>query len=278
MSDEEFPNMQKGDWHGVDADDVIARLHSDRHRGLSSQEVLRRLKRFGGNRLPSPRKRPAWLRFILQFHNALIYVMLVAAGTTAFLGDWVDTGVLLAAVFVNAIIGFIQEGKAEQSMDAIRNMLSLHTLVIRDAERIEIQAEDLVPGDIVVLASGDKVPADLRLVAGKGLRVNEAILTGESEAVEKTVVPVPVDAILGDRRCMLYSGTLVASGQADGGSDSDRRPYRTGAHQRDAGAGAGGDDPFGAPDSRIWPLAGTDHRADVCRHLCHRRTMAWTSS
>jgi magnesium-transporting ATPase (P-type)/nucleotide-binding universal stress UspA family protein len=209
-------NKRTTDWHGLDVGQAVQRLHSDRHRGLSSEDVERRLKRFGRNRLPPPRRRPAWLRFLLQFHNVLIYVMLVAAGITALLGDWVDTGVLLAAVFVNAVIGFIQEGKAEQALDAIRGMLSLRTMVIRDAERIEIEAENLVPGDIVVLASGDKVPADLRLVASKGLRVNEAILTGESEAVEKTVAPVAVDAPLGDRNCMLYSGTLAASGQATG--------------------------------------------------------------
>jgi magnesium-transporting ATPase (P-type)/nucleotide-binding universal stress UspA family protein len=214
MFEDTNDNKRSIDWHGHEADDAIKRLHSDRHRGLSSQEVQQRLKRFGRNRLPPPRRRPGWLRFLLQFHNVLIYVMLVAAGTTAMLGDWVDTGVLLGAVFVNAIIGFIQEGKAEKALDAIRGMLSLRTIVVRDAERIEIRAEDLVPGDIVVLASGDKVPADLRLVAAKGLRVNEAILTGESEAVEKTVAPVPVDASLGDRKCMLYSGTLVVSGQA----------------------------------------------------------------
>ncbi len=217
MSDDELLQYKlTGDWHGTDADDAIERLNSDRHRGLSSAAVRRRLKHFGPNRLPPPRRRPAWLRLLFQFHNVLIYVMLAAAATTAWLGDLVDTGVLLAAVFVNAVIGFIQEGKAEQALDAIRGMLSLHTTVVRDAERIEIKAEDLVPGDIVVLASGDKVPADLRLVAGKGLRVNEAILTGESEAVEKTVAAVPADAALGDRRCMLYSGTLVASGQATG--------------------------------------------------------------
>jgi len=214
MSKDNDHDKQTIDWHGHDADNAVERLHSDRHRGLSSQEVRQRLKRFGRNRLPPPRRRPGWLRFLLQFHNVLIYVMLAAAGTTAMLGDWVDTGVLLGAVFVNAIIGFIQEGKAEKALDAIRGMLSLRTIVVRDAECIEIRAEDLVPGDIVVLASGDKVPADLRLVAAKGLRVNEAILTGESEAVEKTVAPVPVDAPLGDRKCMLYSGTLVVSGQA----------------------------------------------------------------
>ncbi|MGJ0483866.1 MAG: cation-transporting P-type ATPase [Methylomicrobium sp.] len=203
-------------WHELEADDVVERLNSARHRGLSSQEARMRVKQYGRNRLPPPRKRSAFLRFLLQFHNVLIYVMLVAAGTTAMLSDWVDTGVLLAAVLVNAIIGFIQEGKAEQAMDAIRSMLSLHTTVLRDAKRAEIEAENLVPGDIVVLASGDKVPADLRLLASKGLRVNEAILTGESEAVEKSVAPVQRDAPLGERYCMLYSGTLVTSGQATG--------------------------------------------------------------
>jgi magnesium-transporting ATPase (P-type) len=216
MAKKKTADKQAINWHTLDADDAVARLHSDRHHGLSSNEAQARLKQYGRNRLPRPPKRSAFIRFLLQFHNILIYVMLIAAGTTAMLGDWVDTGVLLAAVVVNAIIGFIQEGKAEQAMDAIRGMLSLHTTVIRDAGRMEIEAEKLAPGDLVALASGDKVPADLRLVACKGLRVNEAILTGESEAVEKSVAPVQNDALLGERFCMLYSGTLVTSGQATG--------------------------------------------------------------
>ncbi len=217
MSHDERQSLKlEGEWHGCTAEATMERLRTDPQRGLSQRDARLRLKRFGHNRLPPPRRRPAWLRFLLQFHNVLIYVMLVAAGVTALLGDLVDTGVLLAAVLVNAVIGFIQEGKAERALDSIRGMLSLRTTVIREAERIEIPGEDLVPGDIVALASGDKVPADLRLVAAKGFRVNEAILTGESEAVEKTVDPVADDAVLGDRLCMLYSGTLVVSGQATG--------------------------------------------------------------
>jgi len=203
-------------WHSLDADEAILRLQSDRHLGLSSEEAHGRVGRFGLNRLPPPRKRSPWTRFLLQFHNVLIYVMLIAAGTTAMLSDWVDTAVLVTAVFVNAVIGFIQEGKAEEAMDAIRGMLSLHTTVIRDGKRSEIEAERLVPGDVVVLASGDKVPADLRLVSGKGLRANEALLTGESEAVEKMPNAVRDDAPLGERSGMLYSGTLIASGQGTG--------------------------------------------------------------
>jgi magnesium-transporting ATPase (P-type) len=216
MSKNRLIDKQTVNWHSLEAGEAIERLNSDPHLGLSLQEARARVKRFGRNRLPPPRKRSALIRFLLQFHNILIYVMLVAAGTTAMLSDWVDTGVLLAAVLVNAIIGYIQEGKAEQAMDAIRGMLSLHTTVIRDARRTEIEAENLVPGDIVVLASGDKVPADLRFITGKGLRANEAILTGESEAVEKMHNAVQEDAPLGERRGMLYSGTLITSGQATG--------------------------------------------------------------
>jgi len=205
-----------GDWHGMGADQALSQLDTDAHRGLTAEEAAHRLKRHGPNQLPSPPKTPAWLRFLLQFHNILIYVMLGAAVATAILAHWIDTSVLVAAVVINAIIGFLQEGKAEQALDSIRQMLSLHTLALRNGERVDIAAETLVPGDIVMLASGDKVPADLRLITCKGLHINESILTGESEVVEKSVPAVAADAMLGDRLCMLYSGTLVASGQAVG--------------------------------------------------------------
>jgi magnesium-transporting ATPase (P-type) len=210
LRDKEIP------WHGLDIKDVVSLLGTDGHRGLALSEVERRRKRFGGNRLPPPAKRPYWLRFLLQFHNVLIYMMSVSAVIAGLLSHWIDAAVLFGAVMVNAVIGFVQEGKAEQALDAIRSMLSLRTTVVRDGERVEIEAEDLVPGDLVVLASGDKIPADVRLVSAKGLHVNEAILTGESAVVDKSIAPVPVDATLGDRRCMVYSGTLVASGQAGG--------------------------------------------------------------
>ncbi|MGD9727668.1 MAG: cation-transporting P-type ATPase [Nitrospiraceae bacterium] len=203
-------------WHNLELNEVVARFGTDQQIGLTRQEAERRLAQHGPNRLPPPYKRPMWLRFLLQFHNVLIYMMLIAAVIALLLSHWIDAAVLFAAVIVNAVIGFIQEGKAENALDAIRSMLSLHTTVIRNAERTEVGAEIVVPGDIVVLASGDKVPADLRLIAGKSLHVDEAILTGESLVVEKSPAAVPVDAALGDRRCMLYSGTLVASGKAIG--------------------------------------------------------------
>ena len=157
-------------WHAGTAEETLVRLGVDPERGLAAAEAGARLARHGPNRLPTQGARPAWLRFVLQFHNVLIYVMLVAAAVTAALAHWIDTGVLLTAVIVNAVIGFVQEGKAESALDAIRRMLSLRASVLRDGERLQVDAEQLVPGDLVTLVSGDKVPADLRLVRARGVR------------------------------------------------------------------------------------------------------------
>ena len=203
-------------WHGQAVAEVVGRLHTDPRRGLTIEEAARRLAQHGPNRLPPPARRSVWVRFLLQFHNVLIYMMLGSAVVAGLLSHWIDAAVLFAAVVVNAVIGFIQEGKAEEALDAIRNLLSLRTTAIRQGERIQIAAEDLVQGDLVTLASGDKIPADLRVVGAKSLFVNEAILTGESAVVEKTPAAVPYEAPLGDRRCLLYSGTLVSSGQGTG--------------------------------------------------------------
>jgi magnesium-transporting ATPase (P-type) len=204
-----------GHWHTLPPDEALGRLDSTRA-GLTADEAARRLSEHGPNRLAPPHRRGPLMRFLLQFHNVLIYVLLAAAAMTAVLGHWVDTGVILGVVLVNAVIGFLQEGKAEKALDAIRNMLSLHADVRRDARRREIAAEDLVPGDVVLVASGDKVPADLRLLEVRNLRVDEAALTGESEPVEKRLDPVDENAAIGDRFCMAYSGTLVTYGQAAG--------------------------------------------------------------
>jgi magnesium-transporting ATPase (P-type) len=202
-------------WHAEAPEAVCQRLGVSAA-GLSTAEARDRLARHGPNRLAQAARRGPLRRLLAQFHNVLLYVMMGAALITAFLGHWVDTGVLMAAVVVNAVIGFIQEGKAESALDAIRAMLSPQALVQRDGRREAIDAATLVPGDIVLLASGDRVPADLRLLQSKELRVDEAALTGESVPAEKDRAAVAADAPLGDRRGMAYAGTLVTCGQATG--------------------------------------------------------------
>ncbi len=202
-------------WHSLPVDATLARLGVTRS-GLTPDEVQARRARHGANRLPPPPRTPAWKRFLLQFHNVLIYVLLAAGVVTALLGHTLDAFVIFGVVVINAIIGHIQEGRAEQALDAIRDLLSPHAIVTRAGTRHEVDAADLVPGDIVHLASGDRVPADLRLIEVKNLRVMEAALTGESLAVDKQVDPVAPDAALGDRASMAWSGTLVTYGQATG--------------------------------------------------------------
>jgi len=202
-------------WHGQGVEDVLAGLETT-EQGLDGAQVGERLERYGHNRLPPTQRTGPLKRFLLQFHNVLIYVLIAAAVGTAFLQHWVDTGVIIGVVLINAIIGFIQEGKAEQALDAIRNMLSPKALVLRDGQRHTLPADELVPGDIVFLQAGDKVPADLRLLRAHNMRIDEAMLTGESVAVDKQTEAVKEDADLGDRTCMAFSGTLVAFGQGRG--------------------------------------------------------------
>ena len=203
------------DWHSLEQDQVLELLDADAG-GLDEAEAQRRLETYGPNRLPEPPRSHPFARLLLQFHNILIYVLLGAAAITALLHHVVDTLVILAVVLVNALIGFVQEGKAESAMEAIRQMLAPRAAVIRDGQRHTIDGDELVPGDIVLIEAGDKVPSDLRLLRTHGLQIQEAILTGESVAVEKRVAPVTVDAALGDRACMAFSGTTVTSGQGQG--------------------------------------------------------------
>jgi cation-transporting P-type ATPase F len=202
-------------WHAMGRKDVLAFLGVD-ERGLSAGQVDERLEKYGPNLLPQEDKPSALRRFMMQFKNVLIYVLLVAAVLTLALGEFVDSAVIFAVVIINAIIGFIQEGKAERAMEAIRAMLSPKALVVRDGKEQDLPAEELVPGDIVMVRSGDRVPADLRVVSARNAQAEEAALTGESEPVDKQVDPVESDAPLGDRFCMAYSSTVITSGQLRG--------------------------------------------------------------
>jgi len=202
-------------WHHLTTEAVCARLQTDLS-GLDQREAVERLAKHGPNRLPEAARPSAILRLLRHFQNVLIYVLIASSAITAFLGHWVDTGVILAVVIANAVIGYFHEGKAEQAMDAIRHMLAPCANVVRNSARISIAGEQLVPGDVVLLEAGDKVPADLRLISAHGLSIQEAILTGESVPVEKNIYAAAPDAALGDRTCMAFSGTLVASGQARG--------------------------------------------------------------
>ena len=209
------PEPPTAPWHARSPEGVYQDLNTGRG-GLSSTEVSARLSVFGPNKLPEAKPTGPLRRFIQQFHNLLIYVLLVAAVTTGLLEHWIDTSVIVGVVLINAVIGFIQEGKAEDALRAIRNMLSPQAMALRDGHRTTVDAASLVPGDVVVLQSGDRVPADMRLFRTKGLKIQESALTGESVPVDKTSETLDADTVLADRYCMAHSGTLVTSGQGDG--------------------------------------------------------------
>lgn len=204
-----------GNWHARAADSVLAALGSSTD-GLSKSEARERLREHGPNALPEAGKQPAWKRFLLQFHNVLIYVLIAAAVLTALMQHWIDTIVIAGVVIINSIIGFIQEGKAEKALEGIRKMLSLEARTLRDGRKRTVDANNLVPGDIVFLESGDKVPADLRLLQARNLKVEESPLTGESVSVDKKTDPLDSHVPLGDRVNLAFSGTMVTSGRATG--------------------------------------------------------------
>ena len=202
-------------WHSEPAEAALERLKSSTQ-GLSADEAARRLEADGPNRLPAGKTRSLFARVFAQFNNLLIYVLLASALVTILLRHALDAVVILAVVLINAAIGFIQEGRAEKSLEAIRAMLTRESSVLRDGRRLTVPAESLVVGDVVLTEAGDRIPADLRLLRATSLRIEEAVLTGEAAASDKAVDPVAPDAALGDRASMAYSGTMVASGQGAG--------------------------------------------------------------
>ncbi len=208
-------NTQKA-WHHLNGDAVVSELESDLNDGLNSVTVKQRQQEFGPNSITGQKTVPAWKRLLLQFHNPLIYILLFATIVTLVLKEYVDSGVIFAVVLINATIGFIQESKAEEAINSLKKMLSSSATVVRDGQKTSIPAVELVPGDIVFLASGDKVPADMRLVECKDIQIDESALTGESVASEKSLQELSEDTVLADRNNMAFAGTLVTYGGGKG--------------------------------------------------------------
>jgi magnesium-transporting ATPase (P-type) len=215
MPDRHAPPLPDKPWHSLAADAAIAAFAGARE-GLTAAEAAARLERHGPNALPAGAPKSLLRRFLAQFDNLLIYVLIAAAVITMLLEHYVDTAVILAVVIINAVIGVIQESKAEAALEAIRDMISPHASVLRAGRRVTIDAAHLVPGDILLLETGDRVTADVRLIKARNLRIDEAILTGESVAVNKDTEPAGETVALGDRCSMAYSGTLVTAGQGAG--------------------------------------------------------------
>lgn len=203
-------------WHNLPEAEVIDFLETSLDRGLDAFEVEHRQKHFGPNTITQKKGKSPLLLFLLQFHQPLVYILLGAAAVTSLLQEWVDSGVIFGVVLINAIIGFIQEAKAVKAIEALAQTLTSTATVMRAGERRQISASELVPGDIVLLQSGDKVPADLRLLSTRELQVDESTLTGESVPVHKQSGVLPHDTLLADRLNMAYSSTLVTYGIANG--------------------------------------------------------------
>jgi Ca2+-transporting ATPase len=203
-------------WHALDADEVLRQLEVDRERGLDGGACASRLQRYGPNALREPPARPLWRTFVRQFKSPLIYILFVAAVLAVALGHHADAGVILAVVVVNALIGTLQEGRAERSMAALRRLSALQINVRRDAQVQAVEARDLVPGDLLVLAAGDAIGADARVVEEAQLHAAEAALTGESVPVAKSTSALPATTGLADRHNMVYAGTYVTAGRGLG--------------------------------------------------------------
>ena len=211
---ERLPQSDEKDWAALSADETLDALESTRE-GLAAPEAASRLARFGPNRLATATRRGPLKRLLAQF-NLLIYVLIAAAALSALTGHTIDAAVILAVIVVNTGIGFFQEGKAEDALEAIRGMIDPEASVRRDGHRTTVRAEDVVPGDVVLIEAGDRVPADLRLIRARNLKLDEAALTGESVPVDKSVEAVAAGADLGDRSSLAFSGTIAVAGQGIG--------------------------------------------------------------
>ncbi len=203
-------------WHRMPAEATAMDLESDLSHGLAEDEVLRRLETYGPNTLTSQKSQGPLVRFLMQFNQPLVIILLAASIITLLLREWVESAVIFGVILLNSIIGFIQESKALKAIDALSRAMVSETTVIRAGDRRKIAARNLVVGDIVLIQSGDKVPADIRLVKTRELRIDESTLTGESVPVQKNEETLDHDMELSDRRNMAYSSTLVSHGTGQG--------------------------------------------------------------
>lgn len=205
-------------WHSLDLSTVLARNDVDPQQGLSNAQAARQQERFGKNELKAKQGRPLVWMFLIQFKNPLLYILLIAGAVKAFMGSWIEAGVITGVAVLNAIIAFTQESKAESAIKALASSVATEAMVRRDGEMQKLPSVELVPGDVVLLASGDKVPADIRLVTSRSLQINESGLTGESVAVEKNAdcKALGPEMPLADRINMAYAGSFVTFGQAEG--------------------------------------------------------------
>jgi len=209
-------HLKGQNWHSIETDKIIALFESDENDGLRPLSIKHREEYFGKNILKEKKQDSKLKKFFLQFHNALIYILLGASLVTALLHEYIDSGVIFGVVIINVIIGYIQEVKAQEAIESLKKMMNTEVVVIRDGKKISISSIDLVPGDIVLLESGSKVPADMRLLEVKDLKVDESMLTGESVSTLKDIALQNQDITLNDRDNMTYSGTFVTYGRAKG--------------------------------------------------------------
>jgi len=203
-------------WHHLPVDEVVDLLDTDGTRGLDQFEVQRRQAHFGLNLISAKKTRGPILRFLLQFHQPLVYILIVSGLVTVVLKGPVDAAVILGVVLINAVVGFLQEAKAEQAIEALSRQLTTEATVVRAGEKRRVSSTDLVPGDLLLLQAGDRVPADARLIQAKDLQADESALTGEAVPVAKGAEVLPHDVVLADRKNMVYGSALLTYGQGLG--------------------------------------------------------------
>ena len=208
--------IQSSQWHQLSTNEITRHLETNLETGLSESEVAKRQSHFGANELKAKPGTSPIVKFLQQFNQPLLYILLIAGAIKAIIGQWVNAWVIWGVTLINAIIGFIQESKAESAIAALASSVRTNATILRNGKKIQVPSTELVPGDIVLLASGDKVPADLRLVQTRNLQINESALTGESIAVEKNYQPVNPDIPLAERTNMAYAGSFVTFGTGSG--------------------------------------------------------------